>query len=87
MIKSLSVLLFCVSISGCAGLASIMEKLNQPPAWPHDKIPIYPDQGELRVPVGELDKYKCVTGVLACDIIGGRTGQAFCTCEKQLVLQ
>lgn len=54
-----------------------MEKMSEPPTWPHDKIPVYPRQ-VLDIPRRELDNYKCVVGVLYCESPVGFEYQCEC---------
>ena len=77
--KHLVTLSLCLLVTGCAGVAGFMEKLSQPPTWPYDKIPVYPNQ-ILDVPQRELVNYRCVKGMLYCDT---RVTQSTCYCVDQ----
>lgn len=70
-------LLLCVSVAGCAGLYHFLDKMSEPPTWPQDKIPVYPRQ-VLDIPRRELDKYRCVQGVLYCETPTGTDYQCEC---------
>lgn len=66
-------------LGGC----SFLEKMNQPAPWPTDKIPVYQEQGVLKVPSRELERYRCVEGVLLCHTY---PPTSYCTCESQVTL-
>lgn len=70
-------LLLCVAVAGCAGFYTFLDKMSGPPTWPHDKIPVYPRQ-VLDIPRRDLDKYKCVEGVLWCESSIGVEFQCEC---------
>jgi hypothetical protein len=67
---ALLLVLLIAALSGCSTLTS---------SWPAGKIPIWPDQrGKFELPVRDLDNYRCVQGVLVCNVY---KPSAYCSCE------